>query len=162
MKLQFNNSVLDVGTVIEVSDAQGTLFSDGKPRLEGPIVTQKLTENLPDGAYRVQWRVVSSDGHPIDGSFAFAVGSNGKQALTELPASGGTDATPNHDHADHDHDHADHDHADHSHDHGKDASSKKPETQNDTQNVLWGSFIALAGAAVVIAGIVWFTRRSNR
>src|SRR5579871_2848885 len=32
--------------------------------------------NLPDGVYTVSWRAISaSDGHPTNGSFAFAVGS---------------------------------------------------------------------------------------
>jgi hypothetical protein len=29
---------------------------------------------MPEGSYQVRWRVVSSDGHPISGSFEFAVG----------------------------------------------------------------------------------------
>ena len=30
---------------------------------------------LPNGAYHVRWRVVSEDGHPVDGSYAFAIGT---------------------------------------------------------------------------------------
>ena len=29
---------------------------------------------LPTGAYRVMWRIVSADGHPVEGSFVFRVG----------------------------------------------------------------------------------------
>jgi copper transport protein len=32
---------------------------------------------LAPGAYRLRWRVVSADGHPVEGSFAFAVGAVG-------------------------------------------------------------------------------------
>lgn len=32
---------------------------------------------LVPGAYRLRWRVVSADGHPVEGSFAFAVGAVG-------------------------------------------------------------------------------------
>jgi copper transport protein len=31
-------------------------------------------DSLGPGRYRVEWRVVSADGHPVDGTFAFAVG----------------------------------------------------------------------------------------
>jgi copper transport protein len=31
---------------------------------------------LPDDAYRLVWRVVSADGHPVDGSFVFTVGAS--------------------------------------------------------------------------------------
>jgi copper transport protein len=40
---------------------------------------------LTAGAYRVDWRVVSADGHPVEGSFVFTV---------ELPASSGTVPAP--------------------------------------------------------------------
>ncbi len=33
-------------------------------------------DSLPDGAYRLVWRIVSADGHPVDGSFVFSVGAN--------------------------------------------------------------------------------------
>jgi hypothetical protein len=45
----------------------------GKPDLDGPVVTQKLKGELSDGAYVIAYRVVSSDGHPIDGEIPFTV-----------------------------------------------------------------------------------------
>jgi len=35
---------------------------------------------LADGGYRVQWSIVSADGHPVSGSFAFFVGAEALQA----------------------------------------------------------------------------------
>jgi copper resistance protein C len=45
----------------------------GDPDLDGPVVTQKLKGELPDGEYTIAYRVVSSDGHPIDGEIPFTV-----------------------------------------------------------------------------------------
>ncbi|MEX0691314.1 MAG: copper resistance CopC family protein [Gemmatimonadales bacterium] len=34
-----------------------------------------MVRPLPEGTYRVRWRTASSDGHPITGTFDFAVGT---------------------------------------------------------------------------------------
>lgn len=72
--LTFSADVLtDAGaTVVEVTDADGTSLADGAPEPAGAEVTQALA-GPASGAVTVKWRVVSSDGHPIDGSFAFTV-----------------------------------------------------------------------------------------
>ncbi|MDQ1137276.1 methionine-rich copper-binding protein CopC [Microbacterium sp. SORGH_AS 1204] len=72
--LSYSADVLtDAGaTVIEVTDAAGTSLTDGAPEVSGSEVTQALT-GPASGTVTVQWRVVSSDGHPIDGEFAFSV-----------------------------------------------------------------------------------------
>lgn len=84
--LNYNNSILDIGegaTIVNVVDADGADVTDGSPVVNGPEVAQPLAE-LGDGAYQVTWRVVSSDGHPISGTFAFAVGAGGEDALASL------------------------------------------------------------------------------
>ncbi|MFY1636488.1 copper resistance CopC family protein [Solwaraspora sp. WMMB335] len=60
-------------TTIVVSDAAGAQVP-----IEGPVVDQQRgvvrpVEPLPDGVYTVAYRVVSTDGHPVQGSFRFAV-----------------------------------------------------------------------------------------
>ncbi len=74
LTLSFSADVLtDAGaTVIEVTDAAGTRLDEGAPQVAGTEVTQALTGEA-SGAVRVLWRVVSSDGHPIDGDFSFSV-----------------------------------------------------------------------------------------
>jgi hypothetical protein len=56
-----------------VRGAGDVQHQDGKPDLDGPVVTQKLKGELSDGAYVIAYRVVSSDGHPIDGEIPFTV-----------------------------------------------------------------------------------------
>ena len=48
------------------------LKSTGDPRNVSALVAQ-VTTPLDAGTWRVEWRIVSEDGHPIDGDFTFAV-----------------------------------------------------------------------------------------
>jgi len=43
-------------------------------RARGRVLTLPLDPGLPRGAYTVRWSIVSEDGHPEEGVFAFAVG----------------------------------------------------------------------------------------
>ncbi|MFB3980177.1 copper resistance CopC family protein [Microbacterium proteolyticum] len=72
--LTYSADVLDAegATVVEVTDAAGTSLTDGAPVVEGTTVTQALA-GTASGTVTVAWRVVSSDGHPIDGTFSFTV-----------------------------------------------------------------------------------------
>jgi len=49
-----------------------TLESTGDPRNVSALVAQ-VTSPLAPGTWRVEWRIVSEDGHPIDGDFDFVV-----------------------------------------------------------------------------------------
>ncbi|RCG28198.1 copper resistance protein CopC [Sphaerisporangium album] len=59
--------------VVLVRDAEGRDHKDGKPKTDGPTVTQKVAGTLPSGKYTIAWRVVSEDGHPIEGEIPFTV-----------------------------------------------------------------------------------------
>jgi methionine-rich copper-binding protein CopC len=37
----------------------------------GPKITAKILDQLTPGKYKVNWRIVSEDGHPVKGSFLF-------------------------------------------------------------------------------------------
>ncbi|MGY1551949.1 copper resistance CopC family protein [Microbacterium sp. A588] len=58
-------------TAIEVVDADGNSVIDGEPTVDGAVVTQPLLSEAAAGEYHVEWRVLSSDGHPTDGAFGF-------------------------------------------------------------------------------------------
>ncbi|WP_353114078.1 copper resistance CopC family protein [Microbacterium sp.] len=75
MTFTFSGDLLDAeGTAqVQVTDPSGKVVTDGAPLVEGPVVTQKLTEGGPAGVYRVAWKVVSGDGHPIAGELSFTV-----------------------------------------------------------------------------------------
>lgn len=59
-------------TAVEVTDASGASLVDGEPVIQTNVVTQALAGQA-SGEVRVLWKVVSSDGHPISGEFAFTV-----------------------------------------------------------------------------------------
>ncbi|MEW1844510.1 copper resistance protein CopC [Nonomuraea angiospora] len=44
-----------------------------KPRVQGNKVFARPTGALLEGRYRIAWRVVSSDGHPIQGELVFTI-----------------------------------------------------------------------------------------
>lgn len=58
---------------VQVTDAAGTVLTDGAPSVQDNVLTQPLLEGAGSGTITVLWKVVSSDGHPISGQFAFTV-----------------------------------------------------------------------------------------
>jgi len=78
--LVFDEPAMALGTEIQVLGPDGKSVSKGAPVLVNATVSQPLTAVRPAGAYTVEWRVTSADGHAISGHFAFhatsAVGSS--------------------------------------------------------------------------------------
>ena len=73
--LTFSEDVLDISTTVVVAGPDGSVPTTAS--VDGTTVTAPLPADLPDGAYTVTWRVVSSDGHPVQGSFGFTVQAAG-------------------------------------------------------------------------------------
>lgn len=71
--LTFNNNLSTLGGQILVTDATGATVISAEPVVTGPTAVLALPDALANGAYTVAWRAVSSDSHPIEGSFAFTV-----------------------------------------------------------------------------------------
>lgn len=71
--LTYSADILEVSPVVRIVDGAGEAVADVEPTVDGPEVTATLTDPLPAGDYTVQWRVVSSDGHPIEGSLDITV-----------------------------------------------------------------------------------------
>ncbi|RAM36304.1 copper resistance CopC family protein [Arthrobacter globiformis] len=71
VSITFNNTPLGLGSQVKVTDAAGTDWADGKVEIVDNVASQNLREGAPAGKYSVVWRVVSSDSHPIEGTFSF-------------------------------------------------------------------------------------------
>ena len=79
--------------LVEVTDAAGTALNDGPAVVDGVTVSQALT-GAASGPVTVLWRVVSSDGHPISGEFAFTVEGAATAEPSSEPAEPSASATP--------------------------------------------------------------------
>jgi copper resistance protein C len=71
--LDFSGPPQSFGTRVEVTGPDGADVSDGAVEILDGTVTQPLAADLLAGDYAVEWRVTSSDGHPLSGSFDFTV-----------------------------------------------------------------------------------------
>ncbi|CAH0251166.1 Copper resistance protein C [Arthrobacter sp. Bi83] len=90
VSVTFNNNPLGLGSQIKVSDASGSDWADGKVEIVDNVASQKLRDGAPAGKYTVVWRVVSSDSHPIEGTFTFTAtaGAAGSTAAAPVPTAG--------------------------------------------------------------------------
>ncbi len=59
---------------VRVYESGGDRVDAGETRTDGAVVEVDLEPDLPDGAYVVTYRVVSADGHPVQGGLVFSVG----------------------------------------------------------------------------------------
>lgn len=85
--LTFSADVLEVSPLVRITDENGEQLAEITPSIDGPVATATLEEPLPAGTSTVQWRVVSSDGHPIEGTFEVAVEQDAAaEETTEAPA----------------------------------------------------------------------------
>lgn len=90
VSITFNNNPLALGSQIRVNDGAGTNWAEGDVEIVDNVASQKLKEGAPAGIFTVVWRVVSSDSHPIEGSFTFTATSGATG--TETPGAGSTPA----------------------------------------------------------------------
>ncbi|MGW9403405.1 copper resistance CopC family protein [Arthrobacter sp. NPDC055585] len=92
IELVFSSELMDLGNQVIVEDAAGTNLAESEPVLTRETLVQALPA-LDAGDYKVNWRAVSSDGHPITGTFSFTV--NAPAGAEETPAASATEsATP--------------------------------------------------------------------
>ncbi|MFJ6356905.1 copper resistance CopC family protein [Pseudarthrobacter oxydans] len=91
VSVAFNNKPLGIGAAFSVKDASGTEWAEGPVDIVDNVASQKLRAGGPAGEYTVAWRVVSSDSHPIEGTFSFTAASAGQGAAPAAsPTEGGS------------------------------------------------------------------------
>lgn len=90
--LTYSAELLDITPVVRIVDAAGETVLETTPAIDGREAVATLDEPLPAGDYTVQWRVVSSDGHPIEGDVAFTVVNDPApaEAAPAAPSDGGS------------------------------------------------------------------------
>jgi len=72
VSLETNDDLLEVedGAVIQVRGPDGRFYGDGCTAVAGASAETQVVLGAP-GEYTVGWKVVSTDGHPISGTWAF-------------------------------------------------------------------------------------------
>lgn len=90
VELLFAQHLLGLGAVA-VEGPAGASVAAGEAVLDGATVTQPLAANRPAGTYRLAYRVVSADGHPVSGEITFtATAATGQPSPRPSAASAST------------------------------------------------------------------------
>lgn len=90
--LEFMSRLDPTFTTIVLTDAAKRKVGTGEPVVAGAKGTVQVTDTLPNGTYTVAYRVVSADGHPVQGSYPFTVADPTSSAAPVVEAA--TSTTP--------------------------------------------------------------------
>ncbi|WP_083979206.1 copper resistance CopC family protein, partial [Micromonospora rosaria] len=71
--LRFRQPLNPAFTTIVLSDAGQRRVATGEPAVTGPDGSITVDQPLGNGTYTVAYRVVSADGHPVQGAYQFTV-----------------------------------------------------------------------------------------
>ncbi|MEH7304878.1 copper resistance CopC/CopD family protein [Neobacillus drentensis] len=78
--IRFDETIQPAFNSIKVFDSNGKRVDQNDGRIDPKqpsILKSGLQNNLPNGSYRIKWKVVSSDGHPVEGVIPFQIGDEG-------------------------------------------------------------------------------------
>ncbi|MGC5333642.1 copper resistance CopC family protein [Micromonospora sp. DT62] len=78
--LEFAQRLDPTFTTIALTDAARRKIPTGGPTVDGTKGTVTVDETLGEGTYTVVYRIVSADGHPVQGSYRFTVAVGGDTA----------------------------------------------------------------------------------
>jgi copper transport protein len=79
---------------LQLLDTRGDKVPTAAPTVQGNTITWPMPANLGSGAYVVNWRIISADGHPVSGAFSFGVGANARSVAPSTGNSTGTAPWP--------------------------------------------------------------------
>ncbi|MDD1475893.1 copper resistance CopC family protein [Arthrobacter sp. H16F315] len=90
VSVTFSKNPLGLGAQIVVNTGDGANWADGAVEIVDNVASQRLKPGAPAGPYTVAWRVASSDGHPIEGTFTFTAtaGAAGSTSAAAVPTMG--------------------------------------------------------------------------
>lgn len=79
IEVTFDGNLLTIGgaktNVLMVKNPQGHQIDAKNSHVSGATLSVDLDPDTTTGQFEVSWRVVSSDGHPEEGSYLFSVGT---------------------------------------------------------------------------------------
>lgn len=91
--LGFSEKINPLGTVVVVIDPTGAQVQEGATEVSGQRVIARVQPFEVPGKYRVNYRIVSADGHAISGTRSFTYAPDGAVPTTAPEASGDDAAT---------------------------------------------------------------------
>ena len=83
--LNFAEPPLAGTSEVVATDHSGNVVKLGKPSVDGSTITVAWPESSPAGTYEAAWRVVSDDGHPVNGKWTFSYGAATPESLEPRP-----------------------------------------------------------------------------
>jgi methionine-rich copper-binding protein CopC len=95
----FNEALQPQFAAMTVVGPDGNLWSTGDPTVDGAVISVGVRPLGPSGAYTVNYRVTSADGHVVSGSWSFrltvaSTGTPGPLASTTNPSGEGIPVWP--------------------------------------------------------------------
>lgn len=96
--LTFAESPMTQGLGLAVTGPDGSSVTTGTPTVRVNVVSQRLVALTRSGTYTVAYRVVSSDGHPVAGTYSFVLalptGATATTAAVPSPSAPSTAPAP--------------------------------------------------------------------
>ena len=89
ISLTFNEDMPAGFDVVFVIGPDGKEWQNGTVTTSGPVVSVPVAPLGPAGTYRVGYRVVSADGHPVEGRTSFTLSKAGSGTAPVQPAAAG-------------------------------------------------------------------------
>lgn len=99
--LQFDGDlqIIDGATIntIEVEDSTGLVVSFGDAIIEGGKISTQISGQSAAGVFTVRYRIVSEDGHPVEGEYTFNASPDysAVQPLSGTPTESGSNLLVN-------------------------------------------------------------------
>ena len=84
----------EVVNTLKVTDSTGLVVSSEEAVIEGARISTQVSDQSVGGVFTVQYRIVSEDGHPVEGSYTFEA-SPGFEATEMIEPVTTTRATEN-------------------------------------------------------------------
>lgn len=82
--LEFDGQI-EQGSFIDVATTAGQTVDLQEIIIGEGTLTGTLSEPLPNDEYRVNWSIISADGHPLEGEFSFTVNAASPESVEEAP-----------------------------------------------------------------------------
>jgi copper transport protein len=81
VSIEFDEIIQPTFYSLQVLDMKGTQVNKDNGRINASnakVLESDVKQDLPKGIYTLKWKIVSSDGHPVDGVIPFQIGVSGK------------------------------------------------------------------------------------